>query len=70
MYAKVPYFGPSKTEYIAFHSKLQEFSLRVSYICGLESSGKLSPEQAYEQMKSLWQQLRQSKNTIGIGTND
>ena len=61
IYPQVPYLGCSKTEDLAFHANLQEFSQRVSYLCGLESGGKLSSEQAYEQVQCLWQQLKQSK---------
>jgi hypothetical protein len=46
---------------------LQEFAQRVSYISGLETGGKLSPEQAYEQVKSLWKQLKKSKKAMDIG---
>ncbi|NER29389.1 MAG: hypothetical protein F6J89_17625 [Symploca sp. SIO1C4] len=61
IYPRVPYLDSSKTEDLAFHANLQEFSQRVSYVCGLESGGKLSPEQAYEKVECLWQHLKQSK---------
>lgn len=61
------YYGPFTPEYLAFNANLQEFSHRVSYIVALETGGKLSPEQAYEQMKSLWTQLKQSKKAMKLG---
>lgn len=61
------YHGRLTPEALAFNANLQEFAHRVSFISGLETAGKLSPEQAYEQVKSLWQQLKESKNAMGIG---
>jgi hypothetical protein len=49
------------------HANLQEFSHRVSLLCGLETNGKLSPEETYQEIKSLWKQLKQSKKALGIG---
>lgn len=63
------YYGPFSPEYLAFNANLQEFSQRVSYITALETGGKLSSEQAYEQVKYLWKQLKQSKKAMKIGSN-
>lgn len=35
----------------------------------LETSGKLAPEEAYQQIKALWKQLKRSKKELGIGQN-
>lgn len=58
------YYGPLTPEYLAFNANLQQFSQKVSYICALETGGKLDPEQAYEQVKCLWKQLKQSKKAM------
>ena len=67
LYPRSPYRGQVKPENLVFNANLQEFAQRVSYICNLETGGKLPPEEAYEQIKVLWQNLRQSKKQLGIG---
>lgn len=61
------YHGEIKPENLVFNANLQEFAQKVGYISNLETSGKLSPEEAYGQIESLWQQLRLSKRNLGIG---
>ncbi len=60
------YYGPVKPENLLFNANLQEFSHRVSLLCGLETNGKLSPEETYQEIKSLWKQLKQSRKALGI----
>ena len=67
LYPRSHYRGKFSPEALAFDANLQEFAQKVSYISGLETGGKLSPEQAYEQVRSLWKQLKQSKKAMGIG---
>ncbi len=67
LYPRGRYYGQVKPENLVFNANLQEFAQRVSYICNLETSGKLPPEQAYEQIKALWKELKQSKKQLGIG---
>jgi hypothetical protein len=69
LFPKSSYRGDFKPENLVFNANLQEFAQRVSYICNLETAGKISPEQSYEQIKDLWQQLKQSKKELGIGKN-
>lgn len=69
LYPTSQYYGRFTPEALAFNANLQEFAQRVSFISGLETAGKLSPEQAYEQVKSLWHQLKESKKAMGIGTH-
>jgi polyhydroxyalkanoate synthesis regulator phasin len=52
---------------LVFNANLQEFAQRVSLIANLETSGKLSPEESYKQVKALWKQLKTSKKQLGIG---
>lgn len=61
------YRGAVQPENLVFDANLQEFSQRVSLICGLENNGKLSPEETYEQIRYLWKQLKSSKKQLGIG---
>ena len=64
LYPRYKYSGQLKPEYLIFNSSLQEFSQRVSYICNLQTAGKLSPEDAYTQIQMLWKQLKTAKKQI------
>ena len=70
LYPRSRYYGPVKPENLVFNANLQEFSQRVGYICNLQTAGKLSAEEAYEQIKSLWKQLKRSKKRLGIGERE
>lgn len=61
------YRGQVKPENLVFNSNLQEFAQRVNYICNLETNGKITPVEAYEQIKNLWQELQMTKQSLGIG---
>lgn len=67
LYPRGRYHGHFTPENLAFDANLQEFAQRISYICALQSNGKLSPEEAYQQIKNLWKQLKISKKQLGIG---
>lgn len=58
------YRGEFTPEHLAFNANLQEFAQRVSLICGLETGGKISTQDAYTQIKELWNQLRNSKKEL------
>lgn len=61
------YYGQVKPENLVFNANLQEFAHQVSYISSLETAGKLSPQEAYQKIDSLWQQVKHSKVQLGIG---
>ncbi|MDZ8259238.1 hypothetical protein [Nostoc sp. ChiQUE01b] len=67
LYPRSRYHGQVKPENLVFNANLQEFAQRVSYICNLETAGKVPPGAAYEQIKGLWKQLKRSKEELGIG---
>jgi hypothetical protein len=67
LYPRSRYRGTVKPENLVFNANLQEFSQRVSYVCCLETGGKLSPDESYQAIKSLWKELKQSKRQLGIG---
>jgi hypothetical protein len=67
LYPQSSYRGEFTPENMVFNSNLQEFAQRVSYICNLETSGKIKPGEAYRNIKLLWKQLKQSKKELGIG---
>lgn len=66
LYPRSRYQGEFTPEKLIFNSNLQEFAQRVNYICALETNGKVSSEEAYQQIKQLWKKLRSSKKGLGI----
>ncbi|MCX5948619.1 MAG: hypothetical protein NTY67_10685 [Cyanobacteria bacterium] len=52
---------------LLFHQNLESFAARVGLIVGLQSNGKLSQEQAYDQIRVIWNDLKVSKGDL---TND
>jgi len=68
IYPRSLYYGQVTPENLVFNANLQEFSQKVGYISCLETSGKLSPEEAYKQIKKVWKQLKKSKKELGIST--
>lgn len=58
------YHGAFTPQNLVFNANLQEFAQRVSYICGLETGGKISSEEAYNQIKVLWKQLKKSRELL------
>ncbi len=68
LYPRSRYYGQVKPENLVFNANLQEFAQKVSYICNLETAGKLSPEESYAKIRALWKQLKRSKQQLGIGS--
>jgi hypothetical protein len=58
------YRGEFTPERLTFNANLQEFAQRVSLLCGLETGGKISSDEAYKEIKDLWHQLKQSKKAL------
>lgn len=67
LYPRSRYHGSVHPENLVFNANLQEFAQRVSLISGLQTNGKLSPEESYQQIRTLWKQLKRSKKELGIG---
>lgn len=67
---RAPYHGEFTPERLVFNSNLQEFASRVSLICNLETGGKISQEDAYQQIKKLWKALKSSKKSLLDETTD
>ncbi|HEY9710775.1 MAG TPA: hypothetical protein V6D48_21385 [Oculatellaceae cyanobacterium] len=66
LYPRRPYHGLVKPEDLVFNANLQEFAQRVSYITNLQTRGKLSVQESYQQVNALWEQLQSSYWTLGI----
>ncbi|MEH2325228.1 MAG: hypothetical protein V7K32_17040 [Nostoc sp.] len=69
LYPRSRYYGKFQPETLAFNANLQEFAQKISYITCLETAGKLSSEEAYEQIRALWKKLKHSKKELIIGVN-
>lgn len=64
LYPQDGYRGDFSPQNLAFNANLQEFAQKVSYICALETNGKISTQQAYDRIKVLWHQLKTSKKEL------
>ena len=49
---------------LVFHQNLESFAERVGLIVALQSNGKLSQEQAYDQIRTIWKKLGKSKKDL------
>lgn len=58
------YWGKPTLPNLTFNANLQEFAQRVSFICNLETGGKITSEEAYHEIKGLWKQLKHSKKNL------
>lgn len=70
LYPRSSYRGNFTPEQMVFNSNLQEFAQKVTYICNLETNGKLAPDTAYKEIKTLWKQLKNSKKELKIGIDN
>lgn len=66
LYPYTKYRGEFSPENLAFDANLQEFAQRVSYICTLETTGKLTQDDAYDRIRDLWKSLKRSRKGLGI----
>ncbi len=65
-FPRAQYHGPIKPDNLVFNANFQEFAQKVSYISALETSGKLSPAEAYSKIRVLWKQLKRSAKQLGV----
>jgi hypothetical protein len=49
---------------LLFHQNLESFAERVGLIVALQGNGKLSQEQAYDQIRAIWKELKDSKGNL------
>jgi hypothetical protein len=64
LYPRSKYYGNFSPQNLVFNANLQEFANRVIYLCALETNGKLSSQETYQQIKELWQHLKQSQKAL------
>ena len=70
LYPRARYQGSFSPEHLVFNANLQEFAQRVGYISNLQTAGKISPEESYRQIKSLWKQVKKSKKLLEVGNEN
>lgn len=58
------YHGEFTPQNLAFNANLQQFAQQVIYLCGLETNGKMSAEDTYDEIKKFWKQLKHSKKEL------
>ena len=51
-------------ERLAFHQNLETFADRIGLIVGLQANGKIGQEQAFEEIRKLWSQLKASSKEL------
>jgi hypothetical protein len=56
-------------ERLVFHQNLETFADRVGVIVALQANGKLSQDQAYSRIRSLWKELKISKGNLLDGSD-
>lgn len=56
--------GDWSPERLMFHQNLESFADRVGLIVGLQSNGKISQEDAYAEIRRIWNDLRDSKKAL------
>jgi hypothetical protein len=69
LYPYSRYRGEVKPENLVFNANLQEFAQRVSLISNLETGGKLTPIESFQEIELLWEKLKHSKKQLGIGNH-
>jgi hypothetical protein len=67
LFPRASYHGDFTPQNLVFNANLQEFAQRVNYLCNLETAGKLSSEEAYQQIKNLWKDLKTSRKALKFG---
>ncbi|MEB3357389.1 MAG: hypothetical protein VKK04_11740 [Synechococcales bacterium] len=66
LYPHATYQGEVKPNHLVFNANLQYFASRVGYISNLETAGKISPTEAYAQIRDLWLALEASKDSLEV----
>jgi hypothetical protein len=67
LYPRSRYYGEFTPENLVFNANLQEFAQKVSYLCAMETGGKISADQAYKEIKAMYRELKKTRKNLGIG---
>lgn len=64
LYPRSTFYGEFNPKNLVFNANLQEFSQTINYIANLQTGGKISPFQAYQQIKAAYKRLKHSKKEL------
>ncbi len=67
LYPRSRYYGEFTPENLVFNANLQEFAQKVSYLCAMETGGKITADQAYKEIKAMYRELKKTRKSLGIG---
>lgn len=48
----------------AMDESLQAFANDIGIVCALEAGGKITPQEAYKQIKGRWKELKKAKKAL------
>ncbi len=51
-------------ERLVFHQNLEQFAERVGLIVALQGNGKISQEEAFDEIRQIWKQLQTSRESL------
>ena len=51
-------------ERLVFHQNLESFADQVGLIVGLQANGKISQDEAYENIKKIWKGLKLTSDSL------
>lgn len=51
-------------ERLVFHQNLESFADQVGLIVGLQANGKMGQDEAYENIKKIWKDLKFTRDSL------
>jgi hypothetical protein len=51
-------------ERLVFHQNLEQFAERVGLIVALQGNGKITQEEAFDEIRQIWTQLQSSRESL------
>ncbi|MFZ4564986.1 MAG: DUF7219 family protein [Prochlorococcaceae cyanobacterium] len=56
--------GDWSPERLVFHQNLEQFAERVGLIVALQGNGKITQEEAFDEIRQIWTQLQSSRESL------
>jgi glutathione peroxidase-family protein len=66
LYPHHNYRGTFTPNQLMFNANLQEFSQKVTYIVNFETNGQLTAGQAYQELETLWEKIKECRLSLEI----
>ena len=64
VFPRLEFHGEDRADYVRFDQELQDFAQRTAMISSLETSGKISPLEAYRRIEFMFHKLKRSRRQI------